>query len=617
MIGQRVNIKRLSVIFEQLKIGKFSNQSSRLPFYYIGLISLALILTACISTEDIPQQEASSESIDPRVQELEIWEWETNNRETIPFSGRLLFTVTPPTNSQFVPNRVSHVEPMLPQKVRIRLPRQEQILGTVSVALDPSAEASSLVLDAWLQSRSEEGDYETFNDINPFTSVQLLFTTSTKQSNLWGEYQQRNFELFASPNALPPFRFTSIQGSTFNLNLPPVSGIEELRLKVWQSLDQRVLLGRAKASLWHGQRLISQINTTDLNGEVVLSYWQESILEQNELNTQFELVITPTPESRLPQLRKTLTLSDLNRGEVELTYPDLGSLNEISLSIELSTINHMNTDDHSIWTAWVQQTWLNAPDQDYSHPSSFNDLYGIASWSMSYPIIPSDSNQISVFKQKGALFLSPPSHSSERSQKIELEALSEFDSLRLSSLPKPLIRGLLRNEDGNSIQASIQLLQLAWPWREAYHLPLHRFTAMSNQEGGFSIAVEPGIYAVSYLPTSKDYAPKVIILSVPEAEGLLLSPQQTLIERGDLIDFRTAGEDEDQNMIQVASRVVLECLIPRAHPLFLGSSEQGTKEGHLKASLYQGFLRNNEVLKLRIAKDSCPDLFMSEEESQE
>ena len=111
---------------------------------------------------------------------------------------------------------------------------------------------------------------------------------------------------------------------------------------------------------------------------------------------------------------------------------------------------------------------------------------------------------------------------------------------------------------------------------------------------------------MSYLPLLKDYAPKVILLKIPETEGLILSPQQSLIERGQGVNIRVAGEGEQVS--QLESRLQIECLITRDHPIFLGTSEYGNKQSNLKVHLYRGLLKENEILNLRLSETTCPNL---------
>ena len=592
--------------------GQFIHGISRLFFtlcnrcFPILLITYPLYISISCSPQEGTRETTEQLIIDSRTQVLDNWLWETENNENISFDGQLLITALPKVNSGFSSNRMSQLGGNLPQAIRIQLPLQEQILGTVSVALEPTAEVSSLVLDAWLRTLNQWGGYDIFHDANPFSSAQLLFTTSTKQSDLLGQMTPRSFELYVSPSALPPYIFSNIQETNFNLNLPPVSNVEDLSIILWQNLDERIALNKAKVSLWHEQKLLTTVGTSDLKGELKLSYWQDAIDRSADESSTFQLLVNPSPESRLPTLRKTLSEEEINSGEVELAFPNLGSLIETSLSVELNGTSNAMSEESTIWTVWVKQIWLGQPDQDYSHPSRTVGHFGESTWFMSYPIIPNVSNEISVFDHVGTLFLNPPTDSSQRTQRIELSSSSDNETLRLSSLPKPLLRGVLRNQEGDTVEAKILMTQLAWPWREANDLPLNQFVTYSNSAGGFSIAVEPGVYALSYLPLLKEYAPKVILLKIPEAEGLLLSPQQSLIERGAMTDIRVAGEGEQ--VIQIESRLQLECLIPRNHPIFLGSSEYGNEQSYLKVNLYQDVLKQDEILNLRLSTNTCPNL---------
>ena len=330
---------------------------------------------------------------------------------------------------------------------------------------------------------------------------------------------------------------------------------------------------------------------------------EEDAAEQFKL----ELLVSPKYEERLPTLRKSTNLTEINNGDVEIVFPNLDPLTKTSLRVDINSSSNNTLKETEIWTVWLKQVWILEPDQDYSFPSRQEGGYGEAIWFKSYPIIPSRSNEIEYFDHAGTLFLNPPADSSQRTQRIEFSSLPNNETLRFSSLPKPLVRGVLRSQDGSTLEAKILMTQLAWPWREAIDLPLNQFITYSNSEGGFSIAVEPGIYALSYLPLLKEYAPKVILLKIPETEGLILSPQQSLIDRGQSMNIRVAGEGEQ--IIQLESRLQLECLIARDHPIFLGTSEYGNKQSNLKVHLYQGVLKENEILNLRLSETTCPNLF--------
>ena len=598
---------------------KPSNDQIKRKSYSLGLnlndnmFSSFLVLAICVTSLlscSVPETEREvieQLANDSRIQLLENWEWETENKATIPFEGRLLITAVPKLNNGFSSTQVSHTSLTLPQAVRIKLPIQEQILGTVSVALEPAAEASSLVLDAWLRSLNYWDNYDVFHNANPFSSAQLLFYTSTRQSGLNGQMSPRTFELFVSPNALPPYVFFDIKEANFNLNLPPVSNVKDVNIKVWQSLVERIALSGAKVSLWNNQQLLTSVNISDINGELKLNYWQESLEENTAEQYNLELLVSPKSEEQLPILRKSVNLAEINNSEVEVVFPNLEPLIKTSLRVDINSSSNNTLKEPEIWTVWLKQVWVLEPDQDYSLPGRIEGGYGEAVWSKSYPIIPSRSNEIEYFDHTGTLFLNPPADSSQRTQRIEFSSLPNNETLRFSSLPKPLVRGVLRSQDGTTLEAKILMTQLAWPWREAVDLPLNQFITYSNSEGGFSIAVEPGVYALSYLPLLKDYAPKVILLKIPETEGLILSPQQSLIDRGQSMNIRIAGEGEQVS--QLESRLQLECLIARDHPIFLGTSEYGNKQSKFKIHLYKGVLKENEILNLRLSKATCPNLF--------
>jgi hypothetical protein len=571
-------------------------------YWVTCFILFSSVLNGCINGSDGNADEETQIEESGRIQLLKNWIWDVDRPfETTDLLGRMMITSGSHSNSLYSSVNTIIERGSYPRFIKLLLPLNEQFSGTVSVALDPTSDPASISVDGWLRTKRSWGGYQSFSDENPFSSAQLLFSTGRYNSLIDGSLTPRDFELYVIPDALPPYLFSKVDGLRFIVNLPPISEVNQLNVMLWRDLNEEIKLAKAQVSLWRDHQLVSTISESNLAGEAKLNIWNDQL--SNDMSGSLSIRVTPPEDSRLPQMSKTFTAAELLSDSVEIALPYIGELIEVPISIEANAVDG-GEEIEEVWRLFINQSWSGEREQNYALPNEFDERRSSAWWRSVMPIIPNGSNQVKLYNTGGIIFVNPPAQSSKRTQRIEVGLLNTANSLRLSSLPKPQVRGQLRDEDGRSIEAKITFTQLAWPWVDAKELPLGEFISQTDSQGGFSIAVDPGVYAVSYIPYSNEYAPRVIVLKVPEGEGLLISPQQALMLKGREIDIRVGGDAG--GITSVEARLNIHCLVSYKDDLFLGSSQRDDQRPHLKISLYQTSLGIDEILKINLDPESCP-----------
>ena len=94
------------------------------------------------------------------------------------------------------------------------------------------------------------------------------------------------------------------------------------------------------------------------------------------------------------------------------------------------------------------------------------------------------------------------------------------------------------------------------------------------------------------------------MLRIPESEGLVISPQQSMLMKGEEVNIRVGGE---RGMItSIDSRLKMYCLISLKDAIFLGTSQRDETRPSIKVPFYQTQLGVNETLSLQIDRQSCP-----------
>ena len=570
---------------------------------YFLLCLIFLCIVSCEDAESISMTEEQEANLDIMNQD---WYWPVNQNEqslTYPFQGQLVVSARPHRSSSFSATTALSEIGLIPKNISILLPSNQQLSGSISIALDAVSEATSISTQAWLRSKKLWGsNHDIIDDENPFSSAQLLFSTNTQYSTFQGLLVDKTFDLYVKPTALPPFLFRQIPTPRFDLQLPALNNLRGLSVKVWQNLDELQKLSKARISLWQDSQLVSTLAETNIEGEAKLDIWSE-LFNSNQEQT-FTLLISPSEESDVPELFKQIKLEDLLSGEIEVALPQIGELVDVSVNIE-NTSTLTNDPNLEVWQIMVKQAWGSQIYQDFTHPNLFEDLQGNATWQKRIGIRPSLPRTIPFYGNTPAtLFIHPPTNSSQRTQRIEVSTLSVVNSLDLLSLPKPQVRGQVRDLRGQSIESMVHFTQLAWPWIDAKDLPLGQFFTHTDGQGGFSIAVDPGVYAVTYVPNNKELAARMILLKVPESEGLFIASQQALISNGEEHTLRTAVNNGGVEPIE--TQINIACLINKGNPILLGTSIRPLQGETFKVSLYQDHIYHKETYYFRLNSNSCP-----------
>ena len=525
--------------------------------------------------------------------------WLEESVESISIKGRLGISIRPTSRSSFGSTELLISETSCPTVIKARLPLKERVSGTVLVSLDPASEPEPISAKTWLLSERLEGGVSSIIDENPFSSTQQLFTVSRSHSLVDGSLLPKPLSLYTEPSALPPYLFEELSENPFSLALPPISSIEDFKIQIWNDLDEHIPMGQAKVSLWSNHKLVSTEGETNALGTGLLSIWGE--LKEQASEPSFTLRVKPTEASRLPMLIKNLDLEDLEKGQVELSTPRLGEIREVSIDVEVGS----DLDDEpsrEVWRLEYYQSWSAEVESAQNSPIALDTRRAAGIWRESKAIIPGIPQTLELYPSRSVIFILPPTQSLERAQRVELEIFAENNTLRLGSLPKPLVRGQVRDLNERSVEAELIFTQLAWPWRDAQVLPLGVFRTQTDGQGGFSVAVDPGVYAVSYLPKGS-FAPKVTLLSVPEVEGLLISPRLALLQPGTELSL-LVSDGTSTRPLALDGRVGLSCLISSLDEVFAGSSL--LERGVMTAPLLVGGTKRGEF-SFRLHEESCPE----------
>ena len=572
--------------------------------------ALIMVSTLCGGCDDERSSDTRSEGSLIAPLESQGWSWSQEDTEMLEVLGKLFISIEPRRSSGFAMSEAIMTDERCPRRIRIKLPLKKQLSGAISVALDQASEATSISTVGWLRIKDLRGGFSSLFNENPFSSAQLLFSLGRYYSTLYGTFIDKDVSLYIQPSALPPFLFSSIDVSRFSLSLPILSSIEEVDLSVWRDLDELAPLGRARVSLWDKEMKLSTIGETNDQGRVTIEAWGEILTQLG--SSPLTIRVTPPQDSLLPTLVKSYEATELRAGDlIELSMPHLETILNVPISIDGGALNDESLVDE-VWRVDIKQAWSADIEQNFSLPNDVDQRGSAAIWNRSLAIVPGVSQSLPLHPERGVIFLSPPPLSSQRTQRIELERLSEADSLRLTSRPKPLVRGQVRTQEGQAIPAEVRFTQLAWPWPDAESLALGEYSTSTDSKGSFSVAVDPGIYAVSYLPVSRELAPQISLLKVPDGEGLLISPQQASIQLGEEMELIVGGEGSA--VTSVESRVKVDCLISSKNPIFIGSSLRDGVSPWRRVPLIQHLLGEREIFSFRLSETSCPPLSESGEE---
>lgn len=538
----------------------------------------------------------------------EPWTWEELLVSTTSPTrqGRFMLSVESSLTHSYAPVDILTQGSDLSDVIQISMPLNEQFSGTVSVAIDATSTPAPIPVYGRLSPKNDEGFVSFLEDQDPFSTAQLLFTTSRFTSDLQGALNPRAFKLIAEPQGLPPFTFQSIPLPRFNLTLPPLTELLSFSLRIWLNPDIGLNIGRATVSIWWRDERLSDLVQSSADGRATLSMWRAR-LETLDPNEQIKIRITPQVAGELPSLEHTLPVSDLlsstPESELELYYPKLSSMITLPIRIDVDD----DTASAEPWVIHTIQVWGEELEESFRElqPSAIlSRQRGKGVWRKAIAFMLNQRIDLRLYSHEAVLFIQPSITSERRTQRIELNSINPTDTIQITPLRQPLIRGQLRDEAGGEVVAHLRFEQLAWPWPDAAQLPLRTYFTDTDSQGGFAQNIEPGIYALHILPARKTLAPKILIFRVPESEGVLLGPQQGLVYRGQKLELRVGAQDLiDTNE---ESRIELFCLLSKSDPIFQGTSLRSLSFESLQISLLRGSLPRGFMGNITLHEASCP-----------
>ena len=121
-----------------------------------SIILVGLSLFSCYNeNEQTTNRERSRDELDVRI--AKEWTWELDpSVDSRELSGRMMVITSPKGSGLYALTKVV-IQNEYPRSIKLKLPVNEQISGTVSVALDTTSEAASISVDGWLRSKSPDG----------------------------------------------------------------------------------------------------------------------------------------------------------------------------------------------------------------------------------------------------------------------------------------------------------------------------------------------------------------------------------------------------------------------------------------------------------------------------
>ena len=152
-----------------------------------------------------------------------------------------------------------------------------------------------------------------------------------------------------------------------------------------------------------------------------------------------------------------------------------------------------------------------------------------------------------------------------------------------------------------------QVVQIKWPWDDADHIPLGEYWFTTDEEGGFVMNLDPGEYALTINPhDNPQIAPRVVLLSIPEEVGVILSPSETELQVGTVITLQV-DQTEERGSIE-GSQVMVYCHIPSLRvelqpQMILGLQARSSSP---MTSLSQGVIDSDGRYKVTLHSSSCP-----------
>ena len=589
---------------------------------FMGGCDTSLIPSGDDRVDSLAGEEQSSSIMNDGGATSTLWSWDPDEvmageqSASRTLEGRLVFSARPQRQSVYDETSASMTSNTLSNTVKLLLPIQEQLSGTVSVALDAASLATPIPVDGWLITQRAGAQAVTQRDQDPFSSAQLLFNIARRHSNLYGQLTPLELSLFVESQGLPPFHFSGLDRKRFDLTLPPTSDLIPVTVQVWLDPDTLTSVELARVSLWSGDRRLSEVVTADQYGRASLFIWRQELDALRERSAEAEVTVRVWPQqaSYLPILEHresvdALLIRSSRSEELSLVYPRLSQMLELPLRINAinnagaSSIEEADSGE-DFWTVTLIQAWSERVEYDETSSVPITRQRAAAVWSESIALRLNRPNQLHTYEGDAVLFAQASELSEYKTQRIELNGLSPGETLQITAQPKPLVRGQLRGEINEVVRAQIKFQQLAWPWIDASALTLGEYVVSTDAQGSFAISLEPGVYAMVVKPESGLYAARVVLVNVPDAEGLLLGPQQVSIRNGAPILFKVGGEAEP--VVPVEARYQIGCLISSEQDIFQGTSLRSNEPLWFTVTLNQGVLNERETQEVLIDEQSCP-----------
>lgn len=323
------------------------------------------------------------------------------------------------------------------------------------------------------------------------------------------------------------------------------------------------------------------------------------------------LIATPPVEDELPILLATAVVPSNTQDQDDtinlIAYPLIGQVHSLSIVV--------TGDSNHIWTLYFSQSWdsetldhENEPTaEEETQPSPRVSSRGAALWRNEKVIQSDEIGEVSSYSKQGVLFLQPPSTRPERTLRVIIPPTEEDGTLRVQPQPKVAVRGQIRLKGEDGVISSLYAKQIKWPWDDADHIPLGEYWFTTDEEGGFVMNLDPGEYALTINPhDNPQIAPRVVLLSIPEEVGVILSPSETELQVGTVITLQV-DQTEERGSIE-GSQVMVYCHIPSLRvelqpQMILGLQARSSSP---MTSLSQGVIDSDGRYKVTLHSSSCP-----------
>ena len=511
------------------------------PLLCSVLGALIMSVIGCASPFSI-QQVNDEESFEPLTM-LEI------DSAPLSISGRLSISVTPPASIRYSEGTIRDIAQTFPAETSLELPRLTSSSGALLVADDLVSDPIAIEATVWAIDPEMRPLLTPRRDEDPFSKFQFLLSLPPWRRSAEGVRAPILYDIYATPKDLPPRWIRNREAtSRIDLTLPPLSEVVELRGAVYQSGYLGRALERAQVIAYGAGSRVSTQEVSDERGQFVLSLWSDAV------TPPLTLIASPPIGSLLPKVLSTIP--PLSDSAVELSapiiYPILEPTRDLSMIVEYQT-----EPTEGMWTAHWFQGWSEEEikgDRRVSPEGPQTDgveegegevdrigeerrdralTRASGLWRQSQAFREGEVSSIHVYLRPGVLFVQPPTTHPSRTTRVELATINAQTTLRVLPQLKVSLRGQIRGEGGEGVPSTLYAKQLSWPWPSAHALSRGEYWSRTEDEGGFILQLDPGEYALRVTPLDvMRYAPKVLMVTIPEDEGVILPATLTTLERG-------------------------------------------------------------------------------------